>query len=75
MSERVDYQRLYESEKKTTERLLEENEELKEEMEKYKSRYLRKCSYAEEQQLVMEEAEKQKNKREKTKIKTQPSLG
>lgn len=60
--ENIDYKALYELVKSENEKLVEKNIELTEELDKYKMRYMKKASYAENMELIIEEVEKQKQK-------------
>lgn len=67
MSENIDYKALYELTKMENSRLVEENIELTEELNKYKMRYYKKSSYGEDIALIIEETQKQKQKQKKNK--------
>ncbi len=62
MAENIDYKALYELVKMENSRLVEHNIELSKELDKYKVRYIKKSSYGEDMELIMEEV-KTKNKK------------
>lgn len=67
MSENIDYKALYELAKMENSRLVELNIELTEELDKYKIRYGKKSSYEKDMELIFEEVNKRKIKKNKEK--------
>ena len=68
MSENIDYKALYELAKMENSRLVELNIELTEELDKYKIRYGKKSSYETDMELIIEEVNKRKIKKNKEKF-------
>ena len=62
MSENIDYKALYNLVKMENSKLVEENSELTKELDKYKTRYIMRCSYEESMELIAEEVEKKRKK-------------
>lgn len=60
MTETIYYKSLYEAVKEENLKLLEQNRELTKELEKYKARYLKRCTYEDEMQDIMEEVKVEK---------------
>lgn len=62
-SENIDYKALYELVKIENNKLVDLNIELTKELDKYKTRYFKTSSYAEDMELILEEVKTQRKKR------------